>query len=61
MVQNFYPDKPLSSLGVELGLLASSFNIGQFISSIIWGKLSDRIGRRPVLIAGLFGTVLGKN
>lgn len=40
------------------GLVTSAFTIAEFSSGIVWGKLSDRIGRKPVLIAGLAGTGL---
>src|SRR5262249_13539884 len=39
-----------------LGLLMSSFSIMQFIFLPIWGRVSDRIGRRPILLVGLFGS-----
>src|SRR5205085_10444279 len=40
-----------------LGLLMSSFSLMQFIFAPIWGRLSDRIGRRPILLLGLAGSV----
>ncbi len=42
--------------GIELGLLMASFSAMQFIFAPLWGRLSDRIGRRPVLIIGLVGS-----
>ena len=39
--------------GVEVGLLLASFSAMQFLCSPIWGRLSDRIGRRPMLIGSL--------
>ena len=44
--------------GVTLGLLMASFSIMQFIFAPMWGRLSDRIGRRPVLMVGLAGSVV---
>jgi DHA1 family tetracycline resistance protein-like MFS transporter len=43
--------------GAILGLLMSSFSAMQFIFAPIWGRLSDRIGRRPILLLGLAGSV----
>jgi MFS family permease len=59
MVQDFFPNTALSDLGLELGILSSAFNVGQFVSSIVWGKAADKFGRRPILISGLIGTLFG--
>ena len=40
-------------VGVVIGLLMSSFSAMQFLCAPLWGRLSDRIGRRPVLMIGL--------
>ena len=42
--------------GPVLGLLMASFSAMQFVFSPIWGRLSDRVGRRPILILGLAGS-----
>ncbi|HJQ65173.1 MAG TPA: MFS transporter [Gemmatimonadales bacterium] len=39
-----------------VGLLFSSFAIAQLLSSPVWGRVSDRLGRRPALLAGLTGS-----
>ncbi|QGJ71000.1 Tetracycline resistance MFS efflux pump [Planctomycetales bacterium 10988] len=44
--------------GLVLGLLMSSFSAMQFLFAPWWGRLSDRIGRRPVLMIGLAGSVI---
>lgn len=44
--------------GVLLGLLMSSFSAMQFVFAPTWGRLSDRIGRRPILLLGLSGSVI---
>jgi DHA1 family tetracycline resistance protein-like MFS transporter len=36
-------------------LLFSAYSLGNFFAEPIWGKLSDRIGRRPVLMITIFG------
>jgi DHA1 family tetracycline resistance protein-like MFS transporter len=44
--------------GWTIGLLMSSFSMMQFLFAPLWGRLSDRIGRRPVLIIGLLGSTI---
>jgi len=46
------------SSGMVLGLLMASYSAMQFLFAPLWGRLSDRIGRRPVLMLGLAGSVV---
>ena len=46
------------SAGWTIALLMSSYSIMQFIFAPFWGRLSDRVGRRPILIVGLLGSVI---
>ena len=32
-----------------------AYSLGQLIASPLWGRLSDRVGRKPILITGLIG------
>jgi MFS family permease len=41
------------------GLLVASYSLMQFIFAPIWGRLSDSRGRRPIIMVGLVGTVIG--
>jgi len=41
--------------GTELGLLVASYAIMRLIFGPIWGSLSDRVGRKPILMVGIFG------
>ncbi|MBK5097019.1 MAG: MFS transporter [Gemmatimonadetes bacterium] len=41
-----------------VGLIISSYSAMQFLFSPVWGALSDRLGRRPLLILGLFGSAV---
>ncbi|CAE6365194.1 unnamed protein product [Rhizoctonia solani] len=44
-------------LGYYSGFVEGLFAIAQFCTVCFWGSLSDRIGRRPVLISGLCGVI----
>jgi MFS family permease len=44
--------------GLIIGLLMASFSLMQFIFAPIWGRVSDRVGRRPILLLGLTGSVV---
>lgn len=41
--------------GTELGLLVASYAVMRLICGPIWGSLSDRVGRKPVLLIGITG------
>jgi multidrug resistance protein len=42
--------------GLTVGLLTTSYSLAQFAFAPVWGRLSDRIGRRPVLLGSLILT-----
>jgi multidrug resistance protein len=42
----------------QVGFLVSSFSLMQFIFNPIWGRISDRVGRRPVILLSVFGSFL---
>jgi len=44
--------------GAVIGVLFSIFSLMQFVFSPVWGRISDRIGRRPVLLISLAGSVV---
>lgn len=55
---HFLGDIPTAYHGAIIGALLSSFSLMQFLFAPGWGRLSDRIGRRPVLLIGLAGSVV---
>ncbi|MYI66858.1 MAG: TCR/Tet family MFS transporter, partial [Gemmatimonadetes bacterium] len=44
--------------GLETGLLISVYSLVQLVMAPLWGRLSDRFGRRPILILGLLGSAV---
>lgn len=55
----FYPYAEKFGLGpLGLSLLFASFSLAQFIATPVIGKLSDKYGRRPLLLVSLLGTSL---
>ncbi|HVS40550.1 MAG TPA: MFS transporter, partial [Gemmataceae bacterium] len=44
-------------VGLVLGALFTIFSLMQFVFAPMWGRLSDRYGRRPFLLMGLAGSV----
>jgi multidrug resistance protein len=53
----FYATK-LGAGGFVVGLLVSSFSLAQLLTAPMWGRVSDRYGRRPALLIGLFASAI---
>jgi MFS transporter, DHA1 family, multidrug resistance protein len=47
-------------LAMQIGLLTGIYALGQFFFAPVWGRLSDQTGRRPLLLIGIGGYVLGQ-
>ena len=45
--------------GIEVGLLFATFSAAQMVFSPVLGRLSDRVGRKPVIVLSLVGTAVG--
>ncbi len=43
---------------IAVGAIVASYSLMQFVFAPIWGRLSDRIGRRPVLLVSTLGAVI---
>jgi MFS transporter, DHA1 family, tetracycline resistance protein len=42
-----------------IGLLVATYSLMQLVFSPLWGRVSDRVGRKPVLIVSLVGSAVG--
>lgn len=43
---------------IQITLIMASYSLMQFIMAPVWGRLSDRIGRRPVLLMSIGGSIV---
>ena len=48
------------SLVMQVALLTATYPLGQLVFAPVWGRWSDRVGRRPVLLIGIGGYVAGQ-
>ncbi|CAI7646283.1 unnamed protein product [Penicillium glandicola] len=53
-----FPEVEPTQVGVYVGSIASAFALAQFSTNYFWGWLSDRVGRKPVIMLGTFLTAL---
>ena len=58
LVQDLAEGEGVVRIGLWVGFLLTSYSAAQFLFSPFWGSLSDRIGRRPVLMIGLVGNTV---
>lgn len=42
-----------------VGLLFASYSLAQFVLGPVWGRISDRVGRRPILLVSIVGSAVG--
>ncbi|CAN8102720.1 unnamed protein product [Discula destructiva] len=56
MVEEF--NIPQNEISFYAGMVTSAFTFAEFSTGMLWGRLSDKIGRKPVLLTGLAGTAL---
>ena len=55
---NPYLAKVYGASPLQVGLLMSVYSLMQFLFAPVWGQLSDRYGRRPIILVSLLGSAL---
>jgi MFS family permease len=58
MIDSFKIATDDRQIAMYAGMVTSAFAFAEFSTGVLWGRLSDRIGRKPVLLTGLAGTGL---
>ncbi|GAB2568973.1 MFS transporter [Gracilibacillus alcaliphilus] len=53
----FYAEE-LGATPFQLGLLMATYSVMQFLFAPMWGRISDKIGRKPVLLIGIAGLAI---
>ncbi|ORX78509.1 MFS general substrate transporter [Anaeromyces robustus] len=59
MVKDFGVAEKEEDIGFYVGLLGSAFYFSLCITNIFWGHLSDKYGRKPILLCNIIGTCIG--
>ncbi|GAP82477.1 putative tetracycline resistance protein TCR1 [Rosellinia necatrix] len=58
MIEDFHVTEDPRRISFYAGMVTSAFTFAEFSTGLLWGRLSDRIGRKPVILTGLMGTAL---
>ncbi|KAG0636165.1 major facilitator superfamily domain-containing protein [Tuber brumale] len=58
MIESFGCAKNKNEVAIYAGMVTSAFAFAEFTTGMMWGRISDKFGRKPVLIMGLVGTML---
>ena len=56
MIEDFHVTQDKTKISFYAGMVTSAFTFAEFSTGLLWGRLSDKIGRKPVLLTGLAGT-----
>lgn len=51
----FYAEK-MGATPLQITIMVASFSATQLVAAPIWGRVSDRIGRKPILVGGLLAS-----
>ena len=58
MIESFQLTDNETQISMYAGMLITAFAFAEFSTGMLWGRVSDWVGRKPVLILGLCGTAL---
>ena len=58
MIESFNIANNENQTSMYAGMLITAFAFAEFSTGVLWGRISDKIGRKPVLVMGLIGTAI---
>jgi MFS family permease len=58
MIDSYHITTDDGKISLYAGLVLSAFTFAECLSGFVWGPLSDKVGRKPILLSGLAGTGL---
>ncbi|PKU70126.1 protein ZINC INDUCED FACILITATOR-LIKE 1 isoform X1 [Dendrobium catenatum] len=58
MMRDLHVAKRVEDIGFYAGFVGSSFMLGRALTSVFWGIIADRYGRKPVIVIGLIALVI---
>lgn len=58
MIRDFHIAKKVEDIGYYAGYVGSAFMFGRVLTSVFWGVVADRYGRKPVIMFGTFSVVI---
>ncbi|CAI9285066.1 unnamed protein product [Lactuca saligna] len=58
MIRDFNIATQEEDIGYYAGFVGSSFMIGRALTSLFWGVLADRYGRKPIILIGTFSVFI---
>lgn len=59
MVKDIAPQLSDAEAASFLTLVYSAYSLAQFSTNLAWGRISDYVGRRPVMLCGLAAIAIG--
>ncbi|XP_020240905.1 probable peptide/nitrate transporter At3g43790, partial [Asparagus officinalis] len=57
-IRDLHIAKRVEDIGFYAGFVGSSYMLGRALTSLVWGMVADRWGRKPVILNGLISSVI---
>ncbi|KPM36704.1 hypothetical protein AK830_g9843 [Neonectria ditissima] len=58
MIADFHETDDPNQISTYAGMMTTAFALAEFSTGALWGRVSDRVGRKPVILIALFGTAM---